>query len=65
MAKLADAPDLGSGGVTRAGSSPVIRREKVPVGWVRRIGAFYFVRGKFYIRRECFYPSKVSYKNQV
>ena len=25
MAKLADAPDLGSGGTPRAGSSPVIR----------------------------------------
>ena len=25
MAELADAPDLGSGGETRAGSSPVIR----------------------------------------
>ena len=27
MAELADAPDLGSGGHTRAGSSPVIRRK--------------------------------------
>ena len=25
MAELADAPDLGSGGIPRAGSSPVIR----------------------------------------
>ncbi len=25
MAELADAPDLGSGGTSRAGSSPVIR----------------------------------------
>lgn len=28
MAKLADALDLGSSEATRAGSSPVIRREK-------------------------------------
>lgn len=28
MAELADALDLGSSGVTRAGSSPVIRRKK-------------------------------------
>ena len=27
MAELADAPDLGSGGTPRAGSSPVIRTE--------------------------------------
>lgn len=28
MAELADAPDLGSGGHSRAGSSPVIRIER-------------------------------------
>ena len=28
MAELADAPDLGSGGTPRAGSSPVIRIKK-------------------------------------
>ena len=28
MAELADAPDLGSGGKSRAGSSPVIRTRK-------------------------------------
>ena len=30
MAELADAPDLGSGGQTRAGSSPVIRSIRKP-----------------------------------
>ena len=35
MAELADAPDLGSGGHTRAGSSPVIRMGKNPQVHIR------------------------------
>ena len=34
MAELADAPDLGSGGSTRAGSSPVIRIKQDSQIWL-------------------------------
>ncbi len=39
MAELADAPDLGSGGVNRAGSSPVIRTKRA----LTQVGVFLFI----------------------
>ena len=41
MAELADAPDLGSGGQTRAGSNPVIRIVKELV-FMRILALFYY-----------------------
>ncbi len=50
MAELADAPDLGSGGTLRAGSSPVIRSKnrQTPTGICRFPFAVYFLPAVWY-----------------
>ena len=59
MAELADAPDLGSGGNPRAGSSPVIRIEKTPESLILSgsQGFCFFKRGQKGANHKIFIPA--------